>query len=41
MSVFGFETAAMLMNADCWSVIKASECDVDLVYFTPLSLSPC
>uniref|UniRef100_A0A8C1R7G8 Rho GTPase activating protein 18 n=1 Tax=Cyprinus carpio TaxID=7962 RepID=A0A8C1R7G8_CYPCA len=26
------------MNADCWSVIKASECDVDLVYFTPLSL---
>uniref|UniRef100_A0A8C2AAY3 Rho GTPase activating protein 18 n=1 Tax=Cyprinus carpio TaxID=7962 RepID=A0A8C2AAY3_CYPCA len=26
------------MNADCWSVIKASECDVDLEYFTPLSL---
>ncbi len=31
----------MLMNADCWSVIKSSDCDVDLVYFTPLSLSLC
>lgn len=39
--LFGFETAAMVMNADCWSVIKAPECDVDLVYFTPLSLSLC
>ncbi len=25
MTVFGFESAAMVMNAECWSVIKSSE----------------
>uniref|UniRef100_A0A673MQ11 Rho GTPase-activating protein 18-like n=1 Tax=Sinocyclocheilus rhinocerous TaxID=307959 RepID=A0A673MQ11_9TELE len=34
-------TGMLLSSYDCWSVIKASECDVDLVYFTPLSLSLC